>query len=172
MFFIAIITLGLVIPQQVFSRPLKLKPAQTQPAQTQQLPTNQAANKQAAPPIEWPKEIQHAKGKVVIYQPQIDEWPDYKIVKARSAIAFLPNGADNPKLGIIEMQARTEVDFESRLVKLTRLQITGANFPGATKEKNEEALAELKTMLNSDNCSKHRSGSNAGFVGTWGRKKC
>ena len=70
--------------------------------------------------------------------------------KARSAIAFLPKGADNPKLGIIEMQARTEVDFESRLVKLTRLQITGANFPGATKEKNDEALAELKTMLNSE----------------------
>src|SRR4029453_324296 len=38
-----------------------------------------------------------------------------------------------------------------RLVKLTRLQITNANFPGTTKEKNAEALVELKKMLNSDN---------------------
>ncbi len=48
------------------------------------------------------------------------------------------------------MQARTEVDFESRLVKLTRLQITASNFPGSTKEKNEEALTDLRAMLNSD----------------------
>ncbi len=88
----AIITLGLVIPQQVFSQTAQTKPAQTQPAQTQQTQTKPAAEQAESTPIEWPKEFQHAKGKVVIYQPQIDEWPDYKVVKARSAVAFLPKG--------------------------------------------------------------------------------
>jgi hypothetical protein len=149
-FLIAIMTSTLVMP----SWALPTTNTQTQTQQTESVPATASktvGNKQTAPPIEWPKEIKHAKGKIVIYQPQIDEWPDYKVVKARSAIAFLPNGETNPKLGIIEMQANTEVDFESRLVKLTRLQITGANFPGSTKEKNEEALAELQKILNSDN---------------------
>jgi hypothetical protein len=152
-FLVAIITATLIMPPQTFSQ---TQTKNTPPPQTQTAPAKSTTQEKAQTqkvetgPIEWPKQIQHAKGKVVIYQPQIDEWPDYKIVKARSAIAFLPTGTDNPKLGIVEMQARTEVDFESRLVKLTRLQITGSNFPGSTKEKNEEALAELKTMLNSD----------------------
>jgi hypothetical protein len=168
-FLIVIMTTLLVLPQAAFSQSTQTKATQTQtketkpaeapkkekkPAQTQTQTqaTQTAADKQvASPPIEWPKEIQHPKGKVVIYQPQIDEWPDYKTVKARSAIAYLPKGSEQPILGIIEMQARTEVDFESRLVKLIRLQITNANFPSATKEKNAEALTELKAMLNSDN---------------------
>ncbi|HSE41631.1 MAG TPA: hypothetical protein VLH08_12790 [Acidobacteriota bacterium] len=159
-FLIAIITATLILPPQAFSqsaqtKPEKTKKVQTQPSQSQTAQTQTAQSKpgsaKADVPIEWPKEIQHPKGKIMIYQPQIDEWPDYRTVKARSAVAFLPTGKDNPQLGIIEMQARTEVDFESRLVKLTRLQITGANFPGATKEKNAEALAELQKMLNSDN---------------------
>jgi hypothetical protein len=157
----------MVIPQQAVSqsaqskpsetkqektKKAQTKPAQTQPTQTQQTQTGPASTKQvASPPIEWPKEIQHPKGKLVIYQPQIDEWTDYKVLKARSAVAFLPNGEQNPHLGIIEMQSRTEVDFESRLVKLTGLQITNANFPSETKEKNAEALTELKSMLNSEN---------------------
>ena len=147
--FISILTAALVLPSQAFAQTAQTKPAQTTATQTK--PAAKApAKQQETPPIDWPREIQHAKGKVVVYQPQIDEWPDFKLVKARSAIAFLPKGATNPQLGIVEMQARTEVDFESRLVKLTRLQITGSNFPGATKEKNAVALAELKAMVSSE----------------------
>jgi hypothetical protein len=145
--FVLVIFITILSSPQLFSQIKQAAPAQTQSAPVQ---TKPAQTQPAAQTIDWPREIQHAKGKVVVYQPQIDEWTDYKIVKARSAVAFLPKGATNPQLGIIEMQARTEVDFESRLVKLTRLQITGANFPGATKEKNAEALAELKNMVNSE----------------------
>ena len=143
-------------PKQKQSQTQTQKQSQTQTQTAPQKSTQTApaektsAKQQPAAPIDWPREIQHAKGKVVVYQPQIDEWPDFKVVKARSAIAFLPTGAKNPQLGIVELQARTEVDFESRLVKLTRLQVTGVNFPGATKEKNAQALTELKAMVNSE----------------------
>jgi hypothetical protein len=126
----AILAAVLVIPLPVFSQAAQTKPA----ARTQTAPAPGTSEKETTP-IDWPREIARPTGKVVIYQPQIDEWPDYKLVKVRSAIAFLPKGQTEPKPGIIEMQARTEVDFESRLVKLTRIQITGVNFPGSTKEK-------------------------------------
>ena len=101
---IVIVTATLVMPSWGLPQTAKTQTAKTEPAkkaetaktqtartqtQTQQTQTTKA---KASPPIEWPKEIQHPKGKVVIYQPQIDEWPDYKVVKARSAGAFLPNG--------------------------------------------------------------------------------
>ncbi len=148
-FLIAIVTSTLVMP----SWALPTAKTETQTQQTQTVPSTASktsGSKQTALPIEWPKEIQHPKGKLVVYQPQIDDWSDYKTLKARSAVAFLSTGTDNPHLGIIEFQAKTEVDFESRLVKLTRLQVTGANFPSVSKEKNAEALTELQAMVNSN----------------------
>lgn len=108
--------------------------------------TQTAEKPKESTPLEWPREFQFPGGKLIVYQPQIDDWADYKLVKARSAVAFLPKGETNPKLGIIEMQAKTEVDFESRLVKLSSLQITGSNFPSASKEDNEKALVKIKTI--------------------------
>ncbi len=144
-FLILMVTFTLVMPPWVYSQA-----AQSQQTQTTPAASAGTVKKAANPPIEWPKEFQQPKGKLVVYQPQIDEWPDYKIVKARSAVAFLPTGADNPYLGIIEFQAKTEVDFESRLVKLTNLQLVGANFPSATKEQNADALTKLQGMVNSN----------------------
>ncbi len=144
---IVLLTSGLVAPPLAYSQGAQTQPSQTKPS-VQTKPADTAAAKQKETgPADWPREIQHAKGKVIVYQPQIDEWPDYKLVKARSAIAFLPTGATNPQLGIVEMQAKTEVDFESRLVKLTNLEITNCNFPGVTKEKNQNALVELRAMV-------------------------
>lgn len=134
---IAILFMAFLAPSSGFSQ-------SSQTSQTSQTPQTKA------PPSEWPKEFSLQKGKLMVYQPQIDEWPDYKIVKARSAIAFLATGTKEPQFGIIELQARTEVDFESRLVKLTKLQITGGNFPGLTKEKSDESLAKLKTLIKPD----------------------
>jgi hypothetical protein len=142
-FLITILIAGFLAPPMVFSQSAQSKPAQT--AQTKPQPAKPKADE----PMEWPREFQFTGGKLVVYAPQIDEWKDYKLVKARSAIAFLPKGETNPKLGIIEMQGKTEVDFDSRLVKLTFLQITGSNFPGISKEDNEKALAKLKPLVDS-----------------------
>ena len=139
---ITILAAGLLAPPAGFSQTAQSKPVQTTSTQSQ------ATGQKAA--AEWPREFNLPTGKLVVYQPQIDDWKDYKLVKARSAIAFLAKGTDNPKLGIIEMQAKTEVDFESRLVKLTYLQITGGNFPGLSKEDNEKALAKLQSMVQPD----------------------
>lgn len=100
--------------------------------------------------IDWPREFKLPKGKLMIYQPQIDEWPDYTLVKARSAVAWLATGTENPQLGIIEMQAKTEVDFQSRLVKITRLAITGGNFPALTKEQSDAGIEKIKTLIKPD----------------------
>jgi hypothetical protein len=148
-FFLPFLTLilggAVALPPAGLSQTAQSKPSQTKSAQTK--PATQTQSSKKADVIEWPKEIQAKNGKVMIYQPQIDEWTDYKVVKARSAVAYLPTGQTNPKLGIIEMQSKTEVDMESRLVKLLNIEITGCNFPGATKEENAKALVALKALI-------------------------
>ncbi len=143
LFLPVILMVTLVVPPQVFSQ------SATSPVEPQNVKP-ETPKEIRDEVIEWPREIKNPKGKLVIYQPQIDEWPDYKLVKARSAIAFAPKGTDNPKLGIIEMQGRTAVDFESRLVKLTRVEITGGNFPGLDKTQTEKTLTELRALLKTD----------------------
>jgi hypothetical protein len=133
-----VILIACLVPSTILPLPAQQESAASQPASKTDEPTD------------WPRDFDLPAGKLIVYQPQIDAWTDYKLVKARSAIAFLQKGTDNPQLGILEMQGRTEVDFESRLVKLTGLVITGGNFPGATREENETALARLKAMVNQE----------------------
>ena len=148
-FLTAMLVIALGLPMQAYSQSTQTsQSAQSKPASP--APAQSRPSKPKAVPAEWPRELQLPKGKLMVYQPQIDDWKDYKLVKARSAVAFLATGSDNPLLGIVEMQARTEVDFESRLVKMLGLQITGGNFPSLTKEKSDEAIAKLKTLVKPD----------------------
>ena len=143
---ILILIAAFLLPPQSFSQTSQTAPAQTKPTSAAKPST---AAKESAP-IDWPREMQLADGKLMVYAPQIDEWPDYKTLKARSAVAFLKTGEKNPQLGIIELQAKTEVDMESRLVKLSKLAITGGNFPGLPKEQSDAAIEKLKSMVKPD----------------------
>lgn len=153
-FVIAILIGALMAPALLFSQAAQTAPKSAPPAQKQGTPQTAPAKATSAAKestlIQWPREIIVPKGKLIVYQPQVDEWPDYKLLKARSAVAFLATGEKNPQLGILELQAKTEVDFESRLVKLTNLEVTGGNFPGLTTEQNAEAIKKIKGLVKPD----------------------
>jgi hypothetical protein len=103
-----------------------------------------------APPEqhEWPRTIQDAHGKLVIYQPQVEAWKDYQILEARAALGFAPQGSEaQPQLGIMTLQAETEVDYETRLVKITRVHITGARFPSLDQAQSDKTLALLREVI-------------------------
>lgn len=79
----------------------------------------------------WPREIDSGNIHLVIYQPQVDRWKDNRI-EARSAV--IVTRRENPAqiFGIVSIQARTDVDRESRLVSFEDIVIKDANFPSAT----------------------------------------
>ena len=81
-----------------------------------------------APDDGWPREIACCGARLVIYQPQIDQWTN-DLLKFRSAVTLLEN--DGPLYGIVSLSARTDVDKESRTVVLAGLQITEVKFPAA-----------------------------------------
>ena len=40
----------------------------------------------------WPRQITKASGKLVYYQPQVDDWKNYKAIDARMAFTITPTG--------------------------------------------------------------------------------
>src|ERR1700721_4432550 len=48
----------------------------------------------------WPREKSNADGSIVYYQPQLDEWRDFKQLEARMAVSIRPKGGQ-PTVGVI-----------------------------------------------------------------------
>jgi hypothetical protein len=72
------------------------------------------------PPIEdpgWPREFTVESKKLIIYQPQIDEWKDHSTMHFRCAIE-VEGVLKEPKFGVAEIEARTLVDNATRTVKV------------------------------------------------------
>lgn len=92
-----------------------------------------AAPPKAAParaPIDpgWPREITRNGVKLTIYQPQIDEWKNYRALKAR--IAFVMTAKDGkPVIGVANLEGATTADAASRTVYIRNLTVRSARFP-------------------------------------------
>src|SRR5206468_3458852 len=72
------------------------------------LPAAETA-KGSTPPVAadpgWPRVIEREQGKLVYYQPQIDEWKDYQELAFRVAFAVTRKGADKSVPGIASIRA-------------------------------------------------------------------
>ena len=79
----------------------------------------------------WPREIDTGGIHLVIYQPQVDSWKDNRI-EARSAVIVTRREDPSQIFGIVSINARTEVDRETRLVSFEDITIKDASFPSAT----------------------------------------
>ena len=78
----------------------------------------------------WPQEIDTGSIHLVIYQPQVDSWKD-NLIRARSAVIVTRREDPTEVFGIVSIDARTEVDRETRLVVFEDIAIKDASFPSA-----------------------------------------
>src|SRR5688572_1686146 len=76
----------------------------------------------------WPRQIESQRGKLVYYEPQIDEWKRYAELSGRVAFALTPSGG-KPAMGVASFEAGTLVDKESHTVFLRDLRVRSARFP-------------------------------------------
>jgi hypothetical protein len=80
----------------------------------------------------WPREVKRDGARLVYYQPQIDEWKDYRDLTGEMAVSLTPAGGQ-PTLGVASLQASTLADLEKRTVVIKSIQITSSRFPSADK---------------------------------------
>ena len=95
----------------------------------------------------WPKTLSNASGKLVCYQPQVDDWKNYQTLDVRLAFAFTPTGGKQ-QVGVITAQMQTSVNFDTHTVFLSNPQVTGVTFPSLSPDKSEPLGAQVRTFLN------------------------
>src|SRR5436309_5665729 len=95
-----------------------------------------AASDQSGDPG-WPREKYSNGTRLLIYQPQVDDWKNFQDLRWRMAVSLTPKGGKEV-VGVVEMKGSTQVDNVAKVVIITNPEITGTYFPSldqATKEK-------------------------------------
>jgi hypothetical protein len=96
----------------------------------------------------WPRAYKLASGDgVVVYQPQIASWDDQKHMVAWSAISYQAQGATQPALGAVKIEADTDVAVNQRLVNFSSLRITEFNFPTLSRDQAQKLVSEFEKAM-------------------------
>src|SRR6478736_10465496 len=88
----------------------------------------------------WPREKYSNGTRLIVYQPQVDDWKNFQDLSWRMAISLTPKNGKTA-IGVVEMKGNTSIDNVSKLVLITNPQVTGTYFPSldqASKEKMDQ----------------------------------
>src|SRR5688572_21640352 len=125
---------------------LVLAVATSATAQKKKLPVIDDEPAKATAPAKdpgWPRVIERDGMRLLYEQPQIDEWKDYRSLKAR--VAFSLTQADGKAtVGIAELRGNTVANLEARTVFIEKLTIESARFPGIPEAEAPLMEAGLK----------------------------
>jgi hypothetical protein len=100
----------------------------------------------AAEDFGWPREIPTSRGKLLLYQPQIDRFKG-NILEGRAAISFTAKGTTEPIFGAFWFKALLETDFDTRTAHLLSIQVPRVKVAGASEEKQKEIGAFLEQEI-------------------------
>jgi len=76
----------------------------------------------------WPREITSEKGKITIFQPEIESFSDNKM-ECRSAVSIKMNDRSSPIFGAIWYECRLATDRDNRTITLLDLTVVADKFP-------------------------------------------
>src|SRR5436309_4921808 len=88
----------------------------------------------------WPREGFQDGTRLIIYQPQVDDWKNFQDLSWRMAISLAPKSGKTV-VGVVEMKGNTNIDNVAKVAVITNPQVTGTYFPSldqATKEKMDQ----------------------------------
>ncbi len=101
----------------------------TLPSYAQKAETSQAAEQQQPPGDPgWPRTATSQGVELTVYQPQVDEWKDSRLLKARAAFVMTP-GKGKPVVGVMELSGPTTTDLEKRTVFIREMKVSAVRFP-------------------------------------------
>src|SRR5947207_7336000 len=103
----------------------------------------------------WPREKYSNGTRLIIYQPQVDDWKDFQQLTWRMAVSLTPKSGKEV-LGVVEMKGHTDIDNVAKVAIITNPQVTGTYFPSldqVTKEKMEQLIKSF--IPSTDSISLH-----------------
>lgn len=98
----------------------------------------------------WPRSYTDGTAELVVHQPQVDAWSDFKMLKGRCAFVLTPVRGRDAVYGTFRFEAATLVDTERRVVLLRNIRALEMRFPSASGEKSTQLSDLTRRLLPSD----------------------
>lgn len=95
----------------------------------------------------WPRQITKPGGKLVLYQPQVDDWNNFQTVDARMAFAVTPTGGQS-HVGVLTVQMKSVVNMDNHTVLLSEPRVTSISFPSLDPATTARMDQLMRTFLN------------------------
>src|SRR5205814_1314444 len=70
----------------------------------------------------WPREKYSNGTRLLIYQPQVDDWKNFQELTWRMAVSLTPKGGKEV-VGVVEMKGNTDVDDINKVVLITNPKV-------------------------------------------------
>jgi hypothetical protein len=94
----------------------------------------------------WPRQVANEQGRLVYYQPQVDDWKNFKELDFRAAFALTPKG-QKEIIGVVVLQANSEVNIADRNVVLTNFKITDVRVPSLAPDQAAKVDQLVRSFL-------------------------
>jgi hypothetical protein len=95
----------------------------------------------------WPRVYTDGKATIAVHQPQVDDWKDFALLDAWSAIEIQPDKSSKKVLAAVHWKSESDTDIAQRTVVLKRPEIVSFRIPGETEEKTKELEALTLRLL-------------------------
>jgi hypothetical protein len=95
----------------------------------------------------WPKTYQQGGTKIVVYQPQVESWPNYTLLHALAAVAVTTNDSKTPVYGVARFDAYTSADFQTGEVQLAAVHATTTHWPNESAAVSSKLDALLRSTV-------------------------
>jgi hypothetical protein len=100
------------------------------------------------PDDNWPRQYTTPDNTIKLYQPQVDSWKGHEL-KVRAAVSIQSQGSKDSIFGVAWIEAETDVDKNTRMVRIESTRITRVNFPSAAAA-NDTYLQILRGAVPTD----------------------
>jgi hypothetical protein len=107
----------------------------------------QPAGQPVQPDPGWPRQYTDGAAKLVLQQPQVDTWKDFRKLTARFAATLTTTKSAQPVWGVLSIESDTVVNLEMRTVGLLNFRVTGVSYPSAKDAAETKVWEALSIKL-------------------------
>ncbi len=94
----------------------------------------------------WPREITNQGSTLLLYQPQVDDWKNFRELNWRMAFSLTPAGGQEA-VGVATLHSNTEINNDNKMVLLTDVKIVNTNFPSLDPQSAAKMAQLVQTFL-------------------------
>jgi hypothetical protein len=95
----------------------------------------------------WPRQLTNSGTVLVLYTPQVKDWPDYKTLDFRMAFSLTPY-QQKEVVGVVYITASTTVDTYTRMVSIFNISVTDVHFPSLDEATSASMGQKVKEFFN------------------------